>query len=213
MRWAVLLIPVILAPACRKDAPPGPRTRLEVVPVDDSIDPLDHFDAAKLPPGATIEMEYGADGPSHHPNIHYARMPAGADPHGAEEQLRSALASVSLPPQRQLAFGPIDGGWVRSWVLRGAPVLRENDIEKATAQFDAPTKQASVMITLGAGGARRFEDATRANVDKRMAIVLGGEVDSAPVIRSAIGGGRLQITLGADKSASDARALAKRLGN
>jgi preprotein translocase subunit SecD len=49
-----------------------------------------------------------------------------------------------------------------------------------------------------AAGARIFRDVTRENVGKRMAILLiekgKGEVVTAPVIRSEIGGGRVQIS-------------------
>ncbi|HAY08998.1 MAG TPA: protein translocase subunit SecD, partial [Thauera sp.] len=52
--------------------------------------------------------------------------------------------------------------------------------------------------TLDAAGARIFRDVTRESVGKRMAILLfekgKGEVVTAPVIRSEIGGGRVQIS-------------------
>ena len=53
-------------------------------------------------------------------------------------------------------------------------------------------------LTLDAKGSRIFKDITRENIGKRMAIVLfekgKGEVVTAPVIRSEIGGGRVQIS-------------------
>jgi len=53
-------------------------------------------------------------------------------------------------------------------------------------------------LTLDATGARIFKEYTRENVGKRMAILLiekgRGEVVTAPVIRSEIGGGRVQIS-------------------
>jgi protein-export membrane protein SecD len=45
-------------------------------------------------------------------------------------------------------------------------------------------------------GAKRFEEATGANIGRRMAVILDGNVYSAPVIQSKIGGGNAQITLG-----------------
>jgi len=55
-----------------------------------------------------------------------------------------------------------------------------------------------VNLTLDAKGSRIFKDITRENIGKRMAIVLfekgKGEVVTAPVIRSEIGGGRVQIS-------------------
>ena len=53
-------------------------------------------------------------------------------------------------------------------------------------------------INLDAVGARKFKEATRENVGKRMAIILfekgRGEIVTAPVIREEIGGGRVQIS-------------------
>lgn len=203
---AALLIPVLLVGCPKKKEHTGPRAHLEIVLVEDSIDPVGALAPAALPPGATIEGEYGHDGESHTPFVHYVRATN-------EDDVRKALAHVALPAQRSFAIGPSDGGGVRSWLLRGAPILRENDVESAKATSDPQTSTPIVSITLGAGGAQRFEDATRANVKKRLAIVVDGQVMSAPVVQSAIGGGRLQITLGADKSIGDARDLAKRLGD
>ncbi|MDQ5907007.1 MAG: preprotein translocase subunit SecD, partial [Pseudomonadota bacterium] len=56
----------------------------------------------------------------------------------------------------------------------------------------------AVHLTLDSAGARIFKDITRESVGKRMAILLiekgKGEVVTAPVIRSEIGGGRVQIS-------------------
>ncbi len=53
-------------------------------------------------------------------------------------------------------------------------------------------------LVLDAKGARVFKDITRESIGKRMAIILfekgKGEVVTAPVIRSEIGGGRVQIS-------------------
>ncbi len=53
-------------------------------------------------------------------------------------------------------------------------------------------------LRLDAKGARIFRDVTRENIGKRMAILLfekgKGEVVTAPVIRSEIGGGQVQIS-------------------
>jgi protein-export membrane protein SecD len=45
-------------------------------------------------------------------------------------------------------------------------------------------------------GARMFEEITGENIGKRMAVILDGNVYSAPTIQARIGGGRAQITLG-----------------
>lgn len=51
-----------------------------------------------------------------------------------------------------------------------------------------------IDFTLNSEGARIFAEVTRENVGKRLAIVLDGELQSAPVIRGEIPSGRGQIT-------------------
>jgi preprotein translocase subunit SecD len=57
-------------------------------------------------------------------------------------------------------------------------------------QFNTPY----VSLSFDSKGARLFERITEANVHKRLAIVLDGNVYSAPEIQEKIGGGRAQIT-------------------
>jgi preprotein translocase subunit SecD len=53
-----------------------------------------------------------------------------------------------------------------------------------------------VGFTLDKEGAEKFSELTAANIGKRLAIVLDGMVDSAPVIQSRIPSGSGQITMG-----------------
>ena len=77
-------------------------------------------------------------------------------------------------------------------------VLTGDRLTDAQPGFDSQTQEAAVHLTLDAAGARIFKDVTRENVGKRMAILLiekgKGEVVTAPVIRTEIGGGRVQIS-------------------
>ncbi|MGZ8155646.1 MAG: protein translocase subunit SecD [Burkholderiales bacterium] len=77
-------------------------------------------------------------------------------------------------------------------------VLTGDRITDAQPGFDNTTGEPAVHITLDATGARIFQQVTRENVGKRMAILLfekgKGEVITAPVIRQEIGGGRVQIS-------------------
>ena len=86
----------------------------------------------------------------------------------------------------------------RSVVVRKQVLLTGENLTDAQAGFDNQTQEAAVHLTLDAKGARIFRDVTRDNVGKRMAILLfekgKGEVVTAPVIRSEIGGGRVQIS-------------------
>jgi preprotein translocase subunit SecD len=77
-------------------------------------------------------------------------------------------------------------------------VLTGDRLTDAQPGFDGQTNEPAVHLTLDSAGARIFKDITRDNVGKRMAILLiekgKGEVVTAPVIRTEIGGGRVQIS-------------------
>jgi preprotein translocase subunit SecD len=77
-------------------------------------------------------------------------------------------------------------------------VLTGDRLTDAQPGFDNQTNEPAVHLTLDGAGARIFKEVTRENVGKRMAILLiekgKGEVVTAPVIRSEIGGGRVQIS-------------------
>lgn len=83
-------------------------------------------------------------------------------------------------------------------IVRKQVVLTGENLTDAQAGFDNQTQEPAVHLTLDAKGARIFRDVTRENVGKRMAILLfekgKGEVVTAPVIRSEISGGRVQIS-------------------
>jgi len=83
-------------------------------------------------------------------------------------------------------------------LVRRQVVLTGDRINDAQPGFDNQTNEPAVHITLDATGARIFQQVTRENVGKRMAILLfekgKGEVVTAPVIRQEIGGGRVQIS-------------------
>lgn len=83
-------------------------------------------------------------------------------------------------------------------LLKRQVVLTGDRISDAQPGFDGQTGEPAVHITLDGTGARIFQQLTRDNVGKRMAMVLvergKGEVVTAPVIRQEIGGGRVQIS-------------------
>jgi preprotein translocase subunit SecD len=83
-------------------------------------------------------------------------------------------------------------------VVKKQVILTGDNLTDAQPGFDSQTQEAVVNLTLDAKGSRVFRDVTRESIGKRMAIVLfekgKGEVVTAPVIRSEIGGGRVQIS-------------------
>jgi preprotein translocase subunit SecD len=84
-------------------------------------------------------------------------------------------------------------------ILKRQVILTGENLTDAQPGFDGQDgNKPAVHLTLDAKGARIFRDVTRENINKRMAILLfekgKGEVVTAPVIRSEIGGGRVQIS-------------------
>ena len=83
-------------------------------------------------------------------------------------------------------------------LVKKSVLLTGERINDAQPGFDNTSNEPAVHINLDGVGARKFKEATRENVGKRMAIILfekgRGEVVTAPVIREEIGGGRVQIS-------------------
>ncbi|TNC99180.1 MAG: preprotein translocase subunit SecD [Gallionellaceae bacterium] len=101
-------------------------------------------------------------------------------------------------------------------LVKKTVILTGERINDAQPGFDNRNNEAAVHINLDAVGARKFKEATRENVGKRMAIILfekgRGEVVTAPVIREEIGGGRVQISGQMDTSEAQNTALLLRAG-
>jgi preprotein translocase subunit SecD len=116
------------------------------------------------------------------------------------DEERNDPASLQAAMQGQIPFGSEllyerDGQPI---MLKRQVVLTGDRISDAQPGFDNQTGEPAVHITLDGTGARIFQQVTRENVGKRMAMVLvekgKGEVVTAPVIRQEIGGGRVQIS-------------------
>lgn len=105
----------------------------------------------------------------------------------------SALAAGTVPFGLE-RYEDTDG---RPMLLRRQVILSGENLQDAQAGRDQ-NQQPAVHLTLDSKGARIFRDVTRDNIGKRMAILLfekgRGEVVTAPVIRSEIPGGQVQIS-------------------
>jgi preprotein translocase subunit SecD len=83
-------------------------------------------------------------------------------------------------------------------LVRKQVVLTGDRLTDAQPGFDNQTNEPAVHLRLDGQGSRIFQDVTRENVGRRMAILLiekgKGEVVTAPVIKTEIPGGRVQIS-------------------
>ncbi|MCP4914727.1 MAG: protein translocase subunit SecD [Oligoflexia bacterium] len=122
-----------------------------------------------------------------------------------------------LPPGFELAFEKVVSRG-NNEIQNMMPYLVEKNskltgeaLQDARVQIDQQKNQPYVSLDFKTRGAKIFEELTGANVGKRMAIVLDGNVYSAPNIQTRIAGGRAQITLGQggfNKMMKEARDLA-----
>jgi preprotein translocase subunit SecD len=82
----------------------------------------------------------------------------------------------------------------RPYLVRKQSLMTGEMLTDARVSIDPDFNEPYVSITLSTAGAKLFEKITGENVQKRLAIVLDGNVYSAPVIQDRISGGRAQIT-------------------
>ncbi|MCU0665780.1 MAG: protein translocase subunit SecD [Candidatus Omnitrophica bacterium] len=80
-------------------------------------------------------------------------------------------------------------------VLKKDSVLTGGALTNASVRFDQSSfNEPLVAIEFNAEGAKKFADITSQNIGKRLAIVLDGKVQSAPMIKEAIPSGQAVIT-------------------
>lgn len=114
-----------------------------------------------------------------------------------------------ISPDHRLLFEPRDG--LHATVL-GATASLDRVQPTAARDLDDAYGLPVVEVVLSDADAARFEALTRAAIGKQVAIAVGDRVLSRPIVREAIPGGRLQISLGHDGDPRrEARALAARM--
>lgn len=106
----------------------------------------------------------------------------------------AAIASGTVPFGME-AFKDSDGQTI---LLRRQVLLTGENLQDARAGRNSQTQQPTVNLSLDDNGARIFRETTRNNIGKRIAIVLfennRGQVVTAPVIRSEIPNGQVEIS-------------------
>ncbi len=111
---------------------------------------------------------------------------------------------LAIPDDRQMGFEKVQPGsdaedkrmfW-RTYYLDRAVRLTGSAVIDAVTIWDPQTNRPEVLVEFNRYGTRAFGDLTSQNVGKKMAIILDDNVKSAPVIQSAITGGRSNISMG-----------------
>jgi len=126
---------------------------------------------------------------------------------------QTALASGTVPFGLE-SFKDTDG---RTVLVRRQVLLTGENLENAQSGRNQQTQQPTVNLTLDDKGARIFRDTTRDNIGKRLAIILfengKGQVVTAPVIRSEIPNGQVEISGSMDATQAADTALLLRAGS
>ncbi len=108
-----------------------------------------------------------------------------------ESKLKDALAG-NVPEGYELKQGKREGGG--PLLIEKEAVLGGDTVKDARVDFDRTGMQPKISLTFNDEGTKTFGDLTTAHVNDRLAIVLDGEVLSAPNIREPILSGTAEIT-------------------
>ena len=136
------------------------------------------------------------------------QLPGIQDPQRAKELIgRTALLEFKLEargsdagtvekpgPGVQVLNGKSESGRRRAYLVERRTLMTGDVIKDASVSPGTATEGMAVEFVLDARGTKQFDQISSANVGRNLAIVLDGVVESAPVIREPIRGGRGQIT-------------------
>ena len=198
---------------------------LEMLAVADDVEVFTEAVTADAPTWVDFESSNVpiGDGISRKRSRLFMSLPPGEPLYVLRRRLEPWFATLKYPADTHLHLGQsyddaASGGErravVRSYLLRGASVITGANIVDAIAVPDDIDGTAFVMISLDDEGAQRFEQLTRENVRRRIAIVVDGAVISAPVVQEPIAGGEIRISMGAgpyEEAWREARELAASL--
>jgi len=126
-----------------------------------------------------------------------AQLPGSIPPELEEETLQKYAAQV--PEGDQIMFGRDRNKETgietkRVYLMKKQTLMTGEFLTESRVNIDQRFNEPYVGISFDSTGAKLFEEITGNNVNKRLAIILDGNVYSAPVIRDRIAGGNAQIT-------------------
>ncbi len=186
--------------------------RLEFKMLDDDADFFGKIPESDVPTSENIEIRFenAPAGPGKSVKNHFARLDKRQDESMTQalERLKKWSASLTVPDDHTIGYEKIvdedeDGksvekGWRTFYLYQRAEVTGEYITDAArSVNTQSGMPEVYVAITFSPAGADRFEEVTGANIQRRFAIILDDVINSAPVIKSKIGGGRASITMGA----------------
>lgn len=123
-----------------------------------------------------------------------------------KNELLSFLKEVKISDDHTIGFELVEKRegnivkerYYRTFYLFARAEVTGDHLTRSFVQFER-AGEPFVSLEFDAEGARLFEDTTRRNVGEYMAIMLDEEINSAPVIKEVIPGGRARITMGGSR--------------
>ena len=82
----------------------------------------------------------------------------------------------------------------RPYLVKKEILMTGDNIDQASMQIDDRFNEYYVAMSFDKAGAKTFAKITGENINRRMSIILDGNVYSAPNIQEKIAGGRASIT-------------------
>ncbi|MCK6595008.1 MAG: protein translocase subunit SecD [Bacteriovoracaceae bacterium] len=161
----------------------GKTARLEFKMVNDTVSPTSLMDWMKKAEAAQIVFKKG-------------------DRFSDYLKQMNEFLKADLPQGYELAFErrttkvETENDQLMPYLVEVAPQITGDDLQDARVEIDQQRNEPYVSMEFKPQGAVRFEKITGENIGRRMAVILDGNVYSAPNIQTKIGGGRAQITMG-----------------
>jgi len=135
-----------------------------------------------------------------------AGIQRGAGDSLAKNAMYSFLKTLSIPDDHMVGLeleevreeGRVKDRYYRTHYLWSKAGVTGDHLTRAMVLFENQGEP-YVSLEFDAIGAKQFETVTEENTGEYMAIMLDDEVNSAPVIKERIGGGRAKISLGGNR--------------
>lgn len=168
--------------------------------VNDGLDPFAAVDPTTLPAGVTVERETVSLGAKRTVMRSFVAWKSPGTARSTTEAELVKRLGPGLPSDHVLLFQLGPDGRVRSYI-GGPGLLNASHLAKVTAERDTFSDGYRVVLDLTADGNARFAAATEAMTQRRIAIVVGGEAKTVPVVMDRITGGRAFISVTSEREA------------
>ena len=155
----------------------------------------------ELPAGVSVKRD-SYDG-KHLGTVNYTTL-VSTDLAALQRLFAGLPAGSKVPLNREILFGKIfstddsgsTGPLFETYLVHRRAGVTGSHIHEAEVQWDERTGRPEIGVFFDKQGAELFTRLSEQCIGRRLAIILDGTVNSAPVVQDRITGGRVRITLG-----------------